>query len=265
MSALFAFIFGTLIGSFLNVVIWRLPRARFLTGRSHCPGCGHSLAPLELVPIVSYLGLRGRCKNCKSTISPRYMIIESITGALFALLFVYLHPSSVLDYASLVRMFFICSVLIAVFVIDLEHYLILDKIIVPSGLVLLMLNVGLDIASGRPLFAYHSLFFGGLVTGFLIGGFLFLLWFFSKGTWMGFGDVKFGVWLGLALSWPLAFVCLFLSFMLGTFVSVPLLLLRRKQLTSRLPFGTFLSAAAIITMLAGEPLALWYARLIGWR
>ncbi len=262
-----AFVFGTAIGSFLNVVIWRLPQEQSLGGRSQCPHCHNTLRARELVPVLSYLALRRRCANCKQPISSRYMWIELLTGLLFAVS-AYSLPtalSSGFEALTLVRLLFIISVLIVVFVIDLEHYLILDVVVLPAALVILGVNIALDLVHHQSLFSLSAYTGGGIVAAVLAGGFFWLIWRISKGLWMGFGDVKLNLVLGLVLGLPGIAVGLFLSFILGSVVGIGLIAFGQKQLSSRIPFGTFLSAATVITLFYGPALAAWYGQLIGWR
>src|SRR4051812_3628209 len=121
------FYFGCIIGSFLNVVILRLPQEEQLGGRSHCVHCGHILSSYELVPLLSYVGLRGACRACHSTISPRYFIIETITGLLFLTAWLLSAPVGVADYLQLLASWVLLASMVVVFMIDFEHYLILDS------------------------------------------------------------------------------------------------------------------------------------------
>ena len=148
-----SFVCGSVVGSFLNVVVWRLPRGEALSGRSHCAHCRHKLAVADPVPLLSYLAIRRRCRYCGQPISFRYFIIEFVTAILFVFAWLQIIPVAGFDYLVLARILFVISVLIAVFVIDYEHYLILDKIIWPAIGVALIFNFALDFfsLSGRPL------------------------------------------------------------------------------------------------------------------
>ncbi len=262
-----AAVFGAIIGSFLNVVIWRLPRGQSLGGRSKCPHCGSVLQPSQLVPVFSYVWQGRRCANCRQAISPRYLVVECVTGLLFAAASWYILAGGfdAFSWFELLRLLFIISILIAVFVIDLEHYLILDGIIFPAALVVLVLNITLDFVSHQSILSWASHTGGGVVAALLAGGFFYLLWRISQGRWMGFGDVKLNLLLGLALGLPGIAVGLFLAFMAGSFIGIGLIIAGTKKLKSRLPFGTFLSFGALLALFYGPALAAWYARLIGWR
>ncbi len=256
------FIFGLLIGSFLNVVILRLPAEEDLGGRSHCPRCRHQLSAAELVPVFSYLFLRGRCKNCGQPISFRYPLIELVTGLLFALAWVSVHPATLAGYIELVKVACVCAVCLVVFMVDLEHFLILDQVIFPAIVLVALLNLGWDLAAGHAVFNLSSAFSSGLLAAAGAGLAFFAVWYFSGGTWMGFGDVKLALLLGIILGWPLIAVNLLLAFFLGAAVSV-ILLIRGSHLKTQVPFGTFLSFACVVTIFWGPQLLHWYLGLLG--
>lgn len=261
-GALF-FIFGTLIGSFLNVLILRLPQGQSLGGRSHCTHCGHTLSVWELVPLVSFLLLKGRCASCGAKISPRYFIIEAVTGALFALSWFLLLPNSWPAFLVLARNLFVISALVVVFVVDLEHYIILDSVTFSSLAVVTLLNAALDLTGRQQFFFWHNHLVQGLIGAAVAALPFFLLWFLSKGKWMGFGDVKLALLLGAIFGPALFAVNFFLAVFLGTLASIFLLLNKTKTLKSQIPFGTFLSLAAVITLYFGDRLLLWYLSSLG--
>lgn len=256
------FIFGTLVGSFLNVVILRLPAGHRLTGRSVCMNCGSALAFYDLVPVLSYLWLGGRCRNCRVKISSRYWLIEIATGCVFVLVAAHLLNAQAVNYLDLARWLFASALLIAIFAIDLEHFLILDRVLAVGLAGLLVLNFSLSLQSGN-LLDINSHFLGGLAAGFAASALFFLIWYFSAGRWMGFGDVKLVLFLGMVVGWPMVWLMLLFAFWLGAAVSVPLVLLGKKRLESAVPFGTFLTGAAFLTLFIGKPALDWYLRLIG--
>lgn len=247
-----AFIFGTLIGSFSNVLIWRLPREESIQGRSHCPHCNHQLVWHDLIPVISLLLQRARCKYCGKRVSLRYPFIEVLVGTLFALT-IWLFPvtdlASGLIFAKVAIAVLICVI---VFVIDLEHYLILDRIVFPAMLLMLAFSIAMDLVEGG--FRNTLMSVGAGLAAFIP---FWLLWFGSKwfagseGKWMGYGDVKFAAFMGLALGFPGIAIALFLSFILGALVGVGLILIGKKQFSSKLPFGTFLSFATILALFWG--------------
>jgi leader peptidase (prepilin peptidase)/N-methyltransferase len=256
------FIFGLIIGSFLNVVILRLPKEHSLSGRSVCPHCGHMLESEDLVPLFSYLFLKGRCRYCKSKISPRYFIIELLTGLLFLFTGLCFFPVSSLGWAILLRALFVVAILIPVFVVDLEHYLILDKVLLFGDIGILGFNLILDLLQ-KNFSLPTSYLISGLIAAAAIFILFFALWLFSKGRALGFGDVKLVAFLGLALGWPQIWVGLFLSVVMGGMAGTVLLISGKKTLKSRVPFGTFLSLGAFLALFFGNFLLHWYLALLG--
>ena len=232
--------FGLVIGSFLNVLIWRLPKEQSINGRSQCPNCKTVLKAIDLIPILSYLFYRGHCRYCPARISARYPLIELITGIAFGLIAWFLLPAGYWQLIILLKALFFVAVLVVVFVVDLEHYLILDRVIFPSIVVVFVLNLVLDLIT-KPGLSLNSLIISGLIGSIIAAGFFYILWLVSQGRWIGFGDVKFGFLLGLFFGFPMVIISLFLGFLIGTAVSIPLLVLNKKGLKSQLPLGTFLA------------------------
>lgn len=258
-------LFGAIIGSFLNVVIGRLPQEQQLTGRSYCPYCQHKLSIKDLVPLLSYLWLRGRCAYCSRKISFRYFVVELVTAVLFLVAFFIVMPMSSFfgngSWFDLLQIWFILSVLIIIFAIDLEHYLILDKVIWFASGVVLLVHIAIDFSSGgawQASLTINSLI--GAVVGFLP---FYILWKVSKGRWIGLGDAKLGIFLGIVFGLPVLLLAYFLSFAIGTLVAIPLLVTGKKHLTSKLPLGTFLAAGSTITLFWGLEILAWYFGLIG--
>ncbi len=248
-----SFIFGTLIGSFLNVLILRLPKNETLMGRSHCMHCKHELSAGDLIPIFSYLSLKGKCRYCGKSISTRYFRIEIITGLLFAFAYLLFVPTSYLEILFLFKAWIASSVLLVIFMIDYEHYLILDKVVVPSTLILLFVNL---------LIGPH-LALTGVLAGLGLFIFFGLLYWISQGRWMGFGDVKLTFLLGQITPGFLILINVLLAFGIGAVISIGFLLFKAKNLKSELPFGTFLSLSTFITFYLGSVLLYWYINVIG--
>ncbi len=265
-SALLIFLIGCFIGSFLNVLIWRLPLGQKPTGRSHCPNCGHILSVLDLFPVLSFLLFRARCRYCHQSISWRYPLIEITTGLLFALSWwLLLSQGWVFELPNILaflKIAFIVSVLVVVFVIDLEHYLILNKVVLPATVVILLFNIGVDLNAGN-LFSLYSMFVNSAIGA--LAGFLpfYILWKISDGKWIGLGDAKYGLFLGAVFGFPFVYLSYLLACFLGTIFSLPLLVSGKKNLTSKLPLGSFLSVAAILTLWFGLPIVSWYIGLLG--
>lgn len=257
------FCFGAVIGSFLNVVILRLPDGRRLSGRSHCGSCRHILGALDLAPMLSYIFLRGRCRFCKAKISPRYFIVEAAAGVLFAAAFYFLKPESLPAVLLLLKYWLFLAALVAVFVVDLEHFLILDQVVLPVSLLMLGLNMVLDFSSKTTILSLSGHFTSGLMGAGFLWLLFFSVWFLSSGKWLGFGDVKLAVMLGLALGWPLTFAGLMLAVMLGGATSVFLLVFSSKTLKSQIPFGTFLALGATLALFFGNQIFNWYLATLG--
>ncbi len=242
---------GLAVGSFLNVVIARVPRRESVVRpRSRCPGCGTQLAERDNVPVVSWLLLRGRCRTCRAPISVRYPLVEAATAALFVAAGVRFGWDGALP-AYLV--FF--AVLLAVSLIDLEHYIVPNRVVFPG------------LALAVPLLAVAAAVQGevgplvrGIGGGLLAANGLLLVHLISP-RGMGMGDVKLSLVLGLFLGWlSLGHVALglFLGFLLGAVVGIALLALGLRTRKDAVPFAPFLAAGATIATLAGQPLLDWY-------
>ena len=272
---IFIFIFGLLIGSFLNTVIYRLKTGEsILFLRSHCPFCKHTLGFFDLIPIFSFVFLGGRCRYCKKKISWQYPLVELATGILFVLFsyqiielssYAAIEQLSFWSIGSLVLQLFFVSILIVIFVYDLKHSIIPDKVVWLGITVFLIFN-GLAVLV-QLLFVskpgFISSFLGGLLAAALAGGFFLILVLVSRQKWMGWGDVKLGILIGLILGWPNILVALFLAFVSGALVGGALVLAKKKTLKSQIPFGPFLSGSTIIAMLVGEKILDWYLGLLG--
>lgn len=255
------FYFGACIGSFLNVVTLRLPHGESLNGRSHCPHCDHTLGFFELFPIFSYLVLRGKCSKCGVTIHRRYFYAEVMTGLLTILTYSFFPVYDKYTLLALVRALIIVYALIPIFMIDFEHYLILDTVIFWAAILTAACSGGLDYLAGRT--GLHSLLLSGILTGAVIAAFFLLQYGISRGTWIGLGDVKFGIFLGLATPYPSAITTILLAYGLGAIVGIVLLLFRRKHFSSALPFGTFLALGCLLSLYYGNHLSALYLHAIG--
>ena len=247
---------GTVIGSFLNVCIDRLPAGKSLVyPPSHCDACQHRLSPKDLIPVFSYLWLGRHCRYCHEPIPRRLFWVEVGSGLLFAL--TYWHCSLSAEFAVIT---FYCCLFIVLGVIDLEHKLILNKIVYPMAVVALFISVFLpwsgiiDVSLPWPESA------SGVIAGAI--GFVFLLIpaLIYRGG-MGWGDVKMAALVGLVTGFPLVFVALLLGVVLGGLVAGILLWLKIKKRKEPIPFGPFLSLATIATLLWGSDILNWYVGL----
>ncbi|MBI2030994.1 MAG: prepilin peptidase [Candidatus Levybacteria bacterium] len=258
MELFFLFVLGLFIGSFLNVLIDRLPRDESIAkGRSYCDKCKKTLKWYDLIPVLSFILLRGKCRYCHSPISYYYPIVEIITGVFFALTYVYLINYSDLRFTNYDLQFFVTflyyltliSSLIIVFFTDLKYGIIPDKIIFPAAVISIIYHLSFTIYPNGQLSIIN-----GLLSGF--GAFLFFLalYLITRGRGMGFGDVKLVFLLGIFLGFPKIISALYLSFLLGAFVGLILILLKKKRFFKgeTIPFGPFLVLGSIISLFLGE-------------
>lgn len=270
------FVFGACLASFLNCVVLRMEKGKSfakgrprrsrllatLRGRSICPKCRHQLAWHDLIPVLSFLFLRGKCRYCHKKISIQYLLVEIAVGLLFILNFKFLicqelltsfavipaelrNQILILNFKFLITVVYLIvinSLLILIFLYDLRNYIIPDRIVFPT--------VGLALIY-QLFFGYSSLTFLGLSVA-VSAGFFFLIWAISKGRWMGFGDVKLALFMGLFLSWPNILVALFCAFILGSIVGLSLIGLKKKQLQSQVPFGPFLIIGTFVALFWGR-------------
>lgn len=240
-----AAVLGASLGSFCNVVIYRLKAGDSpARGRSYCPKCRHELAAIDLVPIVSWLALRGRCRYCHQPISKQYPAVElAMAGLAWLMVWRFgLSPEALVGIV-------LSAFFLIIFVYDLKHQLILDRVSLPAAAIAL----GGSLLIGRPVL---SVLLGGLVGS----GFFLAQYVLSRGRWIGGGDIRLGLVLGFALGWPLVLVCLVVSYLGGALVVAPMLLARRRSWSSLIPFGTFLTVGGVITFVWGNTLLDWYLR-----
>ncbi len=242
---------GLLIGSFLNVVIHRVPaRQSLVRPRSSCPACGHAVRAYDNVPVLSWLVLRGKCRHCGNPIPVRYPLVEASNGILFAAVAIRFGASWELP-AYLV----LTAALLAISLIDLEHFIVPDRITAPLTVSALAL-LGLAALAEANGWRFGRTLLGGVAY------FAFLLvlnLLYPKG--MGFGDVKLSFSLGLYLGWlgwGQVFLGGFLAFLLGAVVGVGLIATKIKTRKDVVPFGPFLALGAMLTILWGEPVLRWY-------
>ena len=242
---------GLVVGSFLNVCIHRLPRNESVVWPgSHCPSCGRALTWYENIPVVSWAFLRGRCRTCASPISIQYPIVEIVTGAVFLAGYYALGPTPLLP----VRLLFACA-MIVLFAIDLEHQ------ILPNEITLSGMAIGFVASVFLPPGWKSSL------IGLLVGGlFPFLVaeaYARVRGReGMGMGDFKMLAMVGAFLGWPIVWLALILSCVLGIVIGGGALIVSKRGLATRLPFGTFIAVAALICAYAEEPVVRLYERAL---
>lgn len=254
------FFIGLSIGSFLNCVIYRLNSGEtFLKGRSFCPHCRCRIFWFDLVPILSFLVLGGKCRHCQEKISYQYPLVELATGLMFVLIFYFQSPiSGFHQFVNLIYLLAVFCFLIVIFVYDLRYYLIPDKVIFPAIAAVFTYRI-FELFSNKP---DGGLNFQFLVFPFsaavLASSFFLVIFVISRGKWIGFGDVKLAFFLGLFLSWPNILAGLFFAFFLGALIGTFLIVLKRKTLKSEVPFAPFLVIGTLLAFFAGEAFMNWY-------
>lgn len=264
-----SFIIGVIIGSFLNVVIERFHGGgSLLRPPSHCPKCRHRLGFIDLFPIISFIFLRGRCRYCREKISWQYPLVELLSGLLFLLaafisLKNYSDPAIWYDSGrscffswlpdcgnfliGLLRDWLAVAFLIIIFVYDLKWRLILDRIAIPAIIIVFILNLALGYSLINLLLA--------MAIGF---GFFALQYVFSRGRWIGGGDLRVGALMGALLGWPQVILAIFMAYIIGAAVSIILIMAKGKKLTSEIPFAVFLVPATLISLWFGQYIIGWY-------
>lgn len=240
----FIFLLGLCVGSFLNVLIYRLPHRLPITGRSFCPKCKKKISWYDNLPLVSFVLLRGKCRFCHSPISLRYPLVELITGILSVFTFFYFYP----NFFLIAYLFIVIWSLIVIAAVDLEHQIILDQIVFPVALT----SFGYQLS-----FSFQTAFIN-VGVGFLAALFFALLVLATRGKGMGIGDVKLAGFMGLILGYEKVIVALYLAFLTGAASAVILILQGKKRFGQHIPFGPFLAASSLVTLFWGDKILRWF-------
>ncbi|MBM75098.1 MAG: prepilin peptidase [Proteobacteria bacterium] len=255
--SIYALVLGLLVGSFLNVVISRMPEGRSVAyPPSHCPICGSNIRAYDNIPVLSWLILKGACRDCKSGISPLYPVMELLTGLIALLIFWKYVPSiEALNWANVsaaAYYFGFAATLIAITYIDIRHYIIPDQLSIYAIPFAVLGMLGLDYMGFVGALSWKA-----SVLGATLGGGVLLLaaavwWILRRTEGMGMGDVKLLALIGAVLGpWPALFFILFASSFLALFVILPLRIMRGNGFKHALPYGPFLAAAALLWILHG--------------
>jgi leader peptidase (prepilin peptidase)/N-methyltransferase len=254
MTLIFSFIFGAIIGSFLNVCIYRLPaRQSVVAPSSHCFACKHPIPFYDNIPIISFIMLRGKCRKCKASISLHYPLVELLAGV-FSLIFMVKYGVSLPYFVY----FAFTAALIAITFIDLEHMIIPDSITFPG------------IATGIALsfFLPNTTFLDSLIGTVVGGGSLLLVaggyYFLTKNEGMGLGDVKLLAMMGAFLGWKSILFIIMVGSFSGALVGIPIMLFKKADRKYAIPFGPFLSLGAVSYLLYGPEIISWYIRFPLW-
>lgn len=245
---LIIFIFGIFIGSFLNVCIYRIPKGESIAyPPSHCPACSYGIKFYDLIPIFSYLFLRGKCRSCGEKISIRYPLIETLTGIIYVLCYLKFGIG-----IELLKSVLLSSILIITAFIDLEYNIIPLKLMIFGAISGIILNIiGYEFNGYLLDYLYGFLLGGGVIAAIVI---------LTKG--MGGGDIQLMALIGMYLGFRYTVLTLILSFIIGACAGIILIVLKKKSRRDYIPFGPWISTAALLSLLWGEYIIRWYISLL---
>lgn len=247
----FIFVLGLIWGSFLNSWMWRVREniRIFAKSRSMCTFCRRQLKWFENIPVVSYLFLGGRCRTCKNEIPSHYPLVEFFSGVLLVFIFErHLNISNFSEWTLLRDVFFL-TYLIIIFAYDFRYKLILSRIVWSGAVIGFVINV---------FFLNYSVV-SLLLASLVVGGFFWLQYVFSGGRWIGGGDVRLGFMMGIWLGWPNVLVALFLAYIIGATIAVFLILSKKVNAKTEIPFGAFLALGTFIALYYGSDIITWYS------
>ncbi len=222
---------GLCIGSFLNVIIDRWSFDKSILGRSHCDFCKKKLSFFDLIPVLSFILLKGKCRYCKKPLSFYYIFVEIITSVLFVFTWIYF-PTNIIFYK--IISFAITSCLIVIFFADFKYHIIPDKILIWLGVFSIF-------------FSFNN-FLNNIFAGLIFYSIFYAIWFFTKGRGMGFGDVKYVFIIGILLGLKDGFIAIYLSFLFGGLFSIMLLIFKMRKMKSRIAFGPFLTLGIFVVI-----------------
>jgi len=248
----YVFIVGLIFGSFLNALVYRLHKKKSLWTRSACPKCEKEIVWYDNIPVFSFLWLKGKCRNCHNKISWQYPLVELSLGILFLIPTLFISYPDLKILVSLIVQWLIIFDLAFIFLYDFKYQEILDISIWPLAIFLFDVNYFFNV------FSIVNMLIAVLVGG----GFFLLQYLISRGRWIGGGDIILGVLMGVILGWSNILLALFVAYILGGIIGAILLLLKKKQVNSEIPFGTFLVIGTLIAMWWGNRIVEWYVSLL---
>lgn len=259
-SYLLIFILGAIWGSFGNVLVDRGEKGKSLFGRSKCDFCGYTLRWYDNIPIISFFLIGGRCRKCKRKLSWQYPLVEAGFGILFVVMAwqAGLSRQSLADGISenfVIELVFLLSIgflLGAIFLWDLKYMIIPDELVLTGLAISFVYYVYRYLVSSCSLFDYNCHISSNLIGALLVSLFFYLIFWLSKGRWIGGGDVKLGFWLGFLVNWKNVYFFLLFAYILGSIIAVILLARGKKQLKSQVPFGPFLIVSGLLILLFHE-------------
>jgi len=258
------FFFGASVGSFLNVVIYRTRTGKsWVSGRSQCESCKKQIAWYDNIPLFSFAVLRGKCRRCHKILSISHPIVEGLTGTLFVwwyLVGFFFFQLSQQPFTMLQPLFWLVVgiVLLFIFIYDYRYYIIPDWTVVALTAMALLYRIALVLAGIMRQEDFFWTVFGAVAAS----GFFYFIWLVTKRKGIGFGDVKLAAPLGLLMGWPVVWVGLWLSTVVGAVVGLLLILFGKAQFGKPIPFGPFLIIGTLLALLWGDTLISWYATLI---
>ena len=270
-------VFGLCLGSFVNALVWRVheqaeqgakkkPNKELLRdlsiskGRSMCPHCHHTLHAQDLIPVLSWVSLRGKCHYCHKPISWQYPLVELLTAALFVLSYLYWPASFTHPQIAIFALWLLLLVgFMALIVYDIRWMLLPNRIVYPLGAIVTLQAAIVVLTDPKPTSALIKLALGVAIGG----GVFYLLFQISQGKWIGGGDVRLGWLFGAVVAAPeYSVMVIFLASLLGCAVALPFMLTKRMRSSSLIPFGPFLIVATIVVRLFGAALLHWYKHVV---
>ena len=259
------FVIGLIVGSFLNVVVYRLNLAEsFLIGRSHCPHCKKNIRWYDNIPVLSFIILRFRCRDCKEKISWQYPMVEFFTGILFMIVaYKFFLISDMTTWATTIYYLGIVSFLMVIFLYDWLYMEIPGAVLWAAVGFVVAFNLFFDWNRiGVTKEALDFSVYSGALAAFATFMFFFLMVGISKEKWMGMGDAQLVILLGLIVGWPQILLTLMLAFAIGAIIGLALVFLKKKEMKSQIPFAPFLIAGTFVTMFFYENITNWYLGLL---
>ncbi|MCK9272530.1 prepilin peptidase [Candidatus Gracilibacteria bacterium] len=281
MNAIFGaylFIFGLIFGSFASVLIfrWQSKKKGIISGRSECPNCGHTLTTLDLVPFFSYVFLKGKCRHCGSKIGIIYPLLELSMGILFLLTGIFLVDSSLIfsfnliEISKLILLLFVSFVIITFTFYDILYFEIPDEIVIPSLYIIFVLLLISSLTKDFNIFNYFSPFtdnilniplINGVIGASLIFSFFLFQILVSKGAWMGGGDLRIAVFMGLVGGTKIALLGLLIAYFLGSIFGI-IILIKTRNRENKIPFGPYLGMGLFISLMFHTQIINWYFSIL---
>lgn len=274
------FILGLITGSFLNVVVYRSASGRPISkGRSECPKCGKTLRWFELIPVLSFVFQKGKCRRCKEKISWQYPAVELLTAGVFIFIWQFYLKSKIPSFQNKAIFFIFAALLlclsadmIAIFVYDLIHLEVPMSFLIWGILLsiftVLVRDAGWILSDGNiwqqgiVKVLLQSALFSGILGAAAAGGFFLFLVLISKEKWMGQGDIYIGAIAGMMIGWPFILEALIIAFVSGALIGIILMLFKGKKFSAKIAFGPFLVFSCFVVLLFGQQIFNWYVRII---